>query len=182
MAMKAAKKAAQDLGYRTVILSSLVEGETREVAKVHAAIAKEVLLSGNPIPPPACILSGGETTVTLKGKGKGGRNQEFALAAALEIAGWEEIMVLSAGTDGTDGPTDAAGAFADGKTVTAGEDDGSGPRVLSEGERFLLFLPKNGRPSDYRPHGHERDGSADHADKEGGFGKIKLTTPARKLE
>ena len=112
------QKSAQALGYRTLLLSSLVEGETREMAKAHAAIAKEVLLSGNPVPPPACILSGGETTVTLKGKGKGGRNQEFALAAALEIAGWEEIWCASAGTDGTDGPTDAAGAFADGKTVS----------------------------------------------------------------
>jgi glycerate 2-kinase len=118
LAMQAAQKAAQALGYRTLLLSSLVEGETREVAKVHAAIAKEVLLSGNPIPPPACILTGGETTVTLKGKGKGGRNQEFALAAALEIAGWEEVLMMSAGTDGTDGPTDAAGAFADGKTLS----------------------------------------------------------------
>jgi glycerate 2-kinase len=116
LAMKAAQKKARTLGYCTLMLSSMVQGETREAAKVHAAIAKEVLLSGNPIPPPACILSGGETTVTLKGKGKGGRNQEFALAAALEIAGWEEVVVLSAGTDGTDGPTDAAGALADGET------------------------------------------------------------------
>ena len=127
LAIKAARKAAQDLGYRPVILSSLVEGETREVAKVHTAIAKEILLSGNPILPPACILSGGETTVTLKGKGKGGRNQEFALAAALEIAGWEEILVMSGGTDGTDGPTDAAGAFADGKTVNRGKTMGLDP-------------------------------------------------------
>lgn len=118
LAMKEAQKKAKALGYRTVMLSSLVEGETREVAKVHAAVAKEVLLSGNPIPPPACILSGGETTVTLKGKGKGGRNQEFALALALEIAGGKEIVGLSAGTDGTDGPTDAAGAFADGETLS----------------------------------------------------------------
>ena len=117
LAMKAAQKKARALGFRTIMLSSLVEGETREAAKVHAAVAKEVLLSGNPIPPPACVLSGGETTVTLKGKGKGGRNQEFALALAMEIAGWKEIVALSAGTDGTDGPTDAAGAFADGETL-----------------------------------------------------------------
>ena len=77
LAMRAAKKAAQALGYRTLLLSSLVEGETREVAKVHAAIAKEVLLSGNPIPPPACILSGGETTVTLKGRERGGETKSL---------------------------------------------------------------------------------------------------------
>ncbi|MGA2954416.1 MAG: glycerate kinase [Thermodesulfobacteriota bacterium] len=140
LAMRAAKKAAQALGYRTLLLSSMVEGETREVAKVHAAIAKEVLLSGNPIPPPACIISGGETTVTLKGKGKGGRNQEFALAAALEIAGWEEIMVLSAGTDGTDGPTDAAGAFVDGKTLQRGKTMGLDPwSFLRENDSYSFF-------------------------------------------
>ncbi len=140
LAMRAAKKAAQDLGYRTLLLSSLVEGETREVAKVHAAIAKEVLLSGNPIPPPACILSGGETTVTLRGKGKGGRNQEFALAAALEIAGWEEILMMSAGTDGTDGPTDAAGAFADGKTLNRARTMGLDPwSFLKENDSYHFF-------------------------------------------
>jgi hydroxypyruvate reductase len=140
LAMTAAKKAAQALGYRTLLLSSLVEGETREVARVHAAIAKEVLLSGNPIPPPACILSGGETTVTLKGKGKGGRNQEFALAAALQIAGWEQILVMSAGTDGTDGPTDAAGAFADGKTVIRAKTMGLDPwSFLKENDSYTFF-------------------------------------------
>jgi hydroxypyruvate reductase len=140
LAMRAAKKAAQTMGYRTLLLSSMVEGETREVAKVHAAIAKEVLLSGNPVPPPACILSGGETTVTLKGKGKGGRNQEFALATALEIAGWEEIMVLSAGTDGTDGPTDAAGAFVDGKTLQRGKTMGLDPgSFLKENDSYSFF-------------------------------------------
>jgi glycerate 2-kinase len=140
LAMKAAQQAAKALGYHTLILSSLVEGETREVAKVHAAIAKEVLLSGNPIPPPACILSGGETTVTLKGNGKGGRNQEFALAAAMEIAGWREIVILSAGTDGTDGPTDAAGAFADGKTVKRGKRKDLDPwAFLQRNDSFHYF-------------------------------------------
>ncbi len=118
LALEAARHEARKLGYHTLVLSSLIEGETREAAAFHAAIAREVLLSGNPALPPACLLSGGETTVTLKGKGKGGRNQEFALAAALEIAGQEGIQILSAGTDGTDGPTDAAGAFADGETVS----------------------------------------------------------------
>ncbi len=140
LAMKAAQKMAKTLGYRTLMLSSLVEGETREVAKVHAAVAKEVLLSGNPIPSPACILSGGETTVTLKGKGKGGRNQEFALAAALEIAGREEIVVLSGGTDGTDGPTDAAGALADGGTYKRAKAMGLDPwAFLKENDSYPFF-------------------------------------------
>lgn len=140
LAVKVAQKMAKTLGYHTLMLSSLVGGETREAAKVHAAIAKEVLLSGNPISSPACILSGGETTVTLKGKGKGGRNQEFALAAALEIAGWEDIVVLSAGTDGTDGPTDAAGALADGKTCKRAKAMGLDPWAsLKENDSYPFF-------------------------------------------
>jgi len=116
-AILAAKVQAEALGYKTIVLSSLIEGETRDVAKVHGAIAKEIIKTGNPLPSPACILSGGETTVTLRGKGLGGRNQEFSLAAAIDIAGTDSIVVLSGGTDGTDGPTDAAGAIADNNTL-----------------------------------------------------------------
>lgn len=116
-AVLAAARRAESLGYRPLVLSTRIEGETREAARVHAAIFREVRATGLPVAPPACILSGGETTVTLKGKGKGGRNQEFALAVALHIQGEDSIFFLSGGTDGTDGPTDAAGAFADGTTV-----------------------------------------------------------------
>jgi hydroxypyruvate reductase len=115
-ALKAAEAAAKEAGYKTLILSSSIEGETREVARVHAAVAKEILGSAHPVRRPACVISGGETTVTIKGEGKGGRNQEFALAAALDIDGLEDVLILSAGTDGTDGPTDAAGAAVDGTT------------------------------------------------------------------
>ncbi len=117
-ALKAARKEAERLGYRTMILSGMMEGETREVAKAHVAIAKEVLNSENPIAPPACVLSGGETTVRLQGDGKGGRNTEFALASAIALEGVENTVLLSGGTDGTDGLTDAAGAMADGETVS----------------------------------------------------------------
>jgi hydroxypyruvate reductase len=116
-ALKAAGKEAERQGYRPLVLSGMMEGETREVAKAHVAIAKEVLNSENPLAAPACILSGGETTVTLQGAGKGGRNTEFALASALALEGVENVVLLSGGTDGTDGPTDAAGAIAHGKTV-----------------------------------------------------------------
>jgi hydroxypyruvate reductase len=116
-ALKAAGQQAEQLGYQTLILSSTVEGEAREVVKVLTAIAKEVRDSGNPLSAPACILCGGETTVTIRGDGKGGRNQEFALAAALVLDGIENIVVLAGGTDGNDGPTDAAGAMADGRTL-----------------------------------------------------------------
>jgi glycerate 2-kinase len=113
IALDAAEKRAKDLGYNTIVLSSLVEGESRDAAKFFAAIAKEVSRTGTPVPKPACIIAGGETTVTIKGRGKGGRNQEFALSAAMEIEGFEGVVILSAGTDGTDGPTDATGAIVD---------------------------------------------------------------------
>ena len=117
ISLRAAKEFAEKAGYNSLVLSSSIEGETKDVALVHAAIAKEVLKSGNPVPPPACIISGGETTVTIRGTGLGGRNMEFVLAAAREIDGYDGIVILSGGTDGTDGPTDAAGAVADGSTL-----------------------------------------------------------------
>ena len=117
LALDAAAQAARSLGYRTLILSSTMQGETREVARVHAEILREIVSLGRPLKRPACLLSGGETTVTVRGKGKGGRNQEFALAAAISLRGMSDVVVLSAGTDGTDGPTDAAGAIADSGTV-----------------------------------------------------------------
>lgn len=117
LALEAAASEARELGYRTLILSSSLEGETCEIASSQAQMLREIAASGRPISAPACILSGGETTVTVRGAGQGGRNQEFALAAAPGIAGLDNVAVLSAGTDGTDGPTDAAGAIATGRTI-----------------------------------------------------------------
>ncbi len=127
-ALLAAEKEARNRGYHPIVLTSRVEGEAREVAKVITSVAKEVAATGHPVPPPACLLFGGEPTVTLRGTGKGGRNQELALAAALALDGWKNIALLSAGTDGTDGPTDAAGAFADGGTVERARALGLDPR------------------------------------------------------
>ncbi len=139
-ALKAAKVHAEKIGYRALVLSSGMEGEAREVARALAAMAKEVLRSGNPIPAPACLLCGGETTVTLRGGGKGGRNQEFVLAAAMALEGWENVVVLSAGTDGTDGPTDAAGALADGSTVQRARKTGLSPEAhLMENDSYNFF-------------------------------------------
>ena len=90
--------------------------------------------------PPLCVLAGGETTVTLTGEGRGGRNQEFALAAALTIAGLDNVVVLSGGTDGTDGPTDAAGAIADGATVARALENGLDPKdYLKRNDSYNLF-------------------------------------------
>jgi len=136
----AAEKKALELGYFTLILSTMVEGETREVARVHAAIAKEIVKSGHPLTPPACVLSGGETTVTIRGEGLGGRNQEFVLGAAIDISGLERVVVLSGGTDGTDGPTDAAGAIADGMTVQRAKALGLNPvHSLSNNDSYHFF-------------------------------------------
>ncbi len=117
LAVDAAAAEARRMGFHTLVLSTFIEGETRDVARMHAAIAKEIAAAGRPLKRPACVITGGETTVTLRGDGLGGRNQEFVLAAAMDIAGLENVVVLSAGTDGTDGPTDAAGAVADGRTL-----------------------------------------------------------------
>jgi hydroxypyruvate reductase len=138
-ALAAAVQKARELGYRTLMLASTIEGETRDVARMHAAIAREVRDSGNPCPAPACIVSGGETTVTLRGAGKGGRNQEFALAAAIDIAGMKDTLILSAGTDGTDGPTDAAGAMADGESA-----DATAPAYLDNNDSYNYFLSRGG--------------------------------------
>ena len=121
LALEAALQKAQALGYKGLLLSSFIEGETRVVAALHGAVVKEIIASENPVQRPACVISGGETTVTIRGTGLGGRNQEFALAAALDIDGMSDVVILSGGTDGNDGPTDAAGALADGRTVARGK-------------------------------------------------------------
>jgi hydroxypyruvate reductase len=143
-AISAAKKEAQSLGYNTLVLSSMIEGETKHVAHVHGAIAREVVKTGNPLPAPACILSGGETTVTITGSGLGGRCQEFALAAALDISENENIVILSGGTDGNDGPTDAAGAVADSDTINRATAKGLDPREYLENNDSYNFFKKMG--------------------------------------
>ena len=127
LAVDAARRRAEELGYSTMILSDSIEGESRIVVRSHSALVKEIARTSKPIPRPACVISGGETTVTVRGDGLGGRNQEFSLAAAIEIDGLENIVVLSAGTDGIDGPTDAAGGLVDGATVSRGRTQGLEP-------------------------------------------------------
>lgn len=142
LAVKAAELKARQLGFRPLVLSTFIEGETRDVARMHAAIAKEVLASGRPIKPPACLISGGETTVTLRGQGLGGRNQEFVLAAAIDLAGLENVVILSGGTDGTDGPTDAAGAVAGASTELRARQLGLDPaKFLAENDSYRFFEP-----------------------------------------
>lgn len=140
LSLEAAASAARELGYRPLILSSRLQGEAREAARFLAAVAGECRLSGDPVAPPACLLAGGETTVTLRGAGKGGRNQELALALALELEGWPGLAGLSGGTDGTDGPTDAAGAVSDHTTVERARARGLDPREYLEGNDSYTFF------------------------------------------
>ena len=112
--VEAATAKAQNLGFATIVLSSQIEGEASAVGQMFASIAREIGSSGNPICPPACILGAGETTVTVRGDGRGGRNQEMALAWAIKMQTWKKpACFASIATDGTDGPTDAAGGLVD---------------------------------------------------------------------
>jgi hydroxypyruvate reductase len=121
-ALAAARTEAESRGYDVCLLSSRVRGEAREAAKSHVAIGEEALATGNPLAPPAVVLSGGETTVTVRGDGDGGPNLEYALSAALELAGGDGHAVLaSVDTDGRDGGTDVAGALVDGTTLDTHE-------------------------------------------------------------
>jgi glycerate 2-kinase len=117
LAALAAVERARGLGYATLLLGTYIEGEAREVGRVAAALAKGLLAHGDPLSPPACLVWGGETTVTVRGAGKGGRNQELALAAALALDGWPGALIMALATDGSDGPTDAAGAVVSGETL-----------------------------------------------------------------
>jgi hydroxypyruvate reductase len=132
LSLEAAARQAQAAGVPAVILSDAIEGEARDVGRVHAAIAREVALRGRPFARPVVILSGGETTVTLRGSGRGGRNSEFLLATALAAEGIP-FAALAADTDGIDGSQDNAGAFATGETASRLRTLGHDPAALLAG-------------------------------------------------
>jgi hydroxypyruvate reductase len=136
LVVEAAVARARALGYEPHLLTRALQGEAREVARQFVARARTLA-------PPACLIAGGETTVTVRGRGRGGRCQEFALAAALELREDEELVVLAAGTDGTDGPTDAAGGVVDAATVARGRQAGSDPRVALDDNDAGTFLAKS---------------------------------------
>ncbi|MGC9350330.1 MAG: glycerate kinase type-2 family protein [Anaerolineae bacterium] len=149
LAAVAAVAEADRLGYHALLLTTFVEGEAREVAKVASALAKGVIAHENPIARPACLVWGGETTVTVRGTGKGGRNQELALAATLGLASLDDVLLMALATDGTDGPTDAAGAVVDGSTAARArelgwdirstlDDNNSYPLLADVGALLLL--------------------------------------------
>ncbi len=139
-ALEAAAKAAERRGIRAVVLGSRIEGEAREVGKVLAAIGKAVAYENTPASPPALVIAGGETTVTVRGEGKGGRNQELTLSASLKMRGERGIALCSIGTDGIDGNTDAAGAIAFGSTADRGMLAGADPwEALDRNDSYGFF-------------------------------------------
>jgi hydroxypyruvate reductase len=127
---EAASRRAQSLGFKTLVLGTEVEGEAKDIGGVFAAIAREIGRTGNPIAPPACVLAAGETTVTVRGRGLGGRNQEMALAWAISMGARQTSLpccFASVATDGTDGPTSAAGGIVDPFTAQRAKDLGLVP-------------------------------------------------------
>ena len=140
LAAEAAVAAAEERGLNALLLSTFVEGEARQVARVAAALLKEEAAWDRPLPRPACLVWGGETTVTVRGSGKGGRNQELALAAALALEGRSDVLLVALGTDGTDGPTDAAGAVATGETIARARAMGLDPLAHLENNDAYPFF------------------------------------------
>ncbi len=148
-ALLAAEEKARSLGYNPLILSSGITGEAREIAKFFSALARDTSLYGHPVIKPGCIIAGGETTVTLKGNGKGGRNQEMALSFLNEMTGnpdaYRGIYFLSVGTDGNDGPTDAAGAFASLDILESAKEKGLSPApYIARSDSYNYFKSAGG--------------------------------------
>ncbi len=140
LVVEAAVESARALGFHAHLLTRSLQGEAREAAKEITALALTVKTAGKPGGLPACLIAGGETTVTVRGRGLGGRCQEFALAGALALQGIEEVVLVAAGTDGTDGPTDAAGAIADGSTIARGSGRGLDARASLEANDSYRFF------------------------------------------
>jgi hydroxypyruvate reductase len=139
-AADAALAAARAEGFNTLLLTTYLQGEAREAGRMLAAILRELAATGQPIPRPACIVAGGETTVTLRGKGQGGRNQELALAAVNDLAALPGIALVALATDGGDGPTDAAGAVSTGATLDRARALGLDPAAyLARNDAYPFF-------------------------------------------
>ena len=140
LVVDAAQRKAAELGFAAHVLTRSLEGEAREAAKRFVELGQSIRAGRGPVTAPACLIAGGETTVTVRGRGTGGRCQEFALAAALEMEGLEGVVILAAGTDGTDGLTTAAGALADGESCRRAREQGCDPAArLADNDANRIF-------------------------------------------
>lgn len=145
IAVEAARRKVVELGLNTAIMSTFIEGEAREVGIVLAGIAREIAAFGRPVEKPACMLWGGETTVTMRGDGVGGRNSELALSAALKIDGLgSNVLIASLATDGGDGASPGAGAIIDGTTVAKGKALGLDAQAALAGNDSYTYLAQTG--------------------------------------
>lgn len=141
-ACAAATHEARNLGLGALLLTTYVQGEARQVGQVLGSVLREVAASGQPVKRPCCLVAGGETTVLVRGEGLGGRNQEVALGAASTLAGLESVLLAAVGTDGSDGPTDAAGALVDGSTLErAGALQLAAGTFLAHNNAYRYFQP-----------------------------------------
>jgi glycerate 2-kinase len=143
-AAEAAAEKARDLGYEPLLLSTTVTGDARDIALFSAAVIREILETGNPISPPCALVSGGEATVTVRGDGTGGPNQEFALALAVELDGVGGWAAFAADTDGGDGPTDATGGLVTGATAGKIRESGIDPEEALENNDAYAALEAGG--------------------------------------
>jgi hydroxypyruvate reductase len=140
IACRAAQEACQAGGVNAQVMTTYLSGEAREVGKVLSSFAHQIRHTGEPFAPPCCLIFGGETTVTLKGSGKGGRNQEVVLGAVRSLAGLADVLLITLATDGEDGPTDAAGAWATGETYAKARKLGlSVDQALADNDAYHFF-------------------------------------------
>lgn len=144
LSCEAAAESLQTMGYTTLILSTRIQGEAKEIGRLFSSILSDVIENKLPFPPPVAVVAGGETTVTVRGDGVGGRNQELALSAAIGIKGLENAYVVSMGTDGVDGPTNAAGALVDWETVHKARKLGLDPGTFLQNNDSNTFFKRLG--------------------------------------
>jgi hydroxypyruvate reductase len=138
----AARAQAEAEGFNALVLTTFLQGEAKQTGPILASILRQIASSGDPIPRPACLIAGGETTVTLRGDGLGGRNQELALSAVGELAGLEDVCLVTLASDGGDGPTDAAGAVVTGNSLARGKSLGlSTMKSLADNDSYHYFSP-----------------------------------------
>jgi hydroxypyruvate reductase len=142
LACQAALAKARQLGFNSIILTTYLQGEARQAGKFIAAIAREIEAAQQPVARPACLIVGGETTVTIRGKGYGGRNLEVALGAVADLAGLNNVILITLATDGGDGPTDAAGAIVSSETLDRARKLGLDPTdYLARNDSYHFFEP-----------------------------------------
>ncbi len=140
LAAQAALRQAQVEGFHSLLLTTFLQGEARQAGRFLAAVARQITTYGQPLPRPACLVAGGETTVTLQGDGRGGRNQELALAAVQDLEGLPDIALVTLATDGGDGPTEAAGAAVSGETMARARAMGLHPQnFLKRNDSYHFF-------------------------------------------